>query len=213
MTTLILPAAGWGRRVEPLTQGSSKELLPHPVSGEPLIEKFLNFSDQQGWETLVIVREEKRDLRKHLADRAKVLVIQATRDWPETALQAEPFFSQNNFLCLPDTSFDLTVLLQAQKKLEQGLLVYGRHVVSDPENWGVITPTEILEKVPAQQRGPFWAWGFMGFQKSIGRLALRAHQLSNSQRQSALLPEMPAFVDLVDFKDLTRDISAIKVLL
>jgi dTDP-glucose pyrophosphorylase len=212
-TTLILPAAGWGQRVHALTQGASKELLPDPQSGEPLIQKFLNFANEQNWSCLVLTRKEKTDLRSFLEGRAQVEIVPDTKDWPETVLFAEPFFTQKNFLCLPDTQFALDQLLKAEALLQTARLIYGSHWVRDPENWGIVTETKVSEKCsfPSEALARSRAWGFMAFRQEVGKSLLLAHQKSNLERKPIPLPEKAQWIDLEEFSDLTRDTSAIKV--
>ena len=64
---VIIPAAGFGTRVS-CAVDESKEMLPDPVNGRPLIAYSLDICFDLGINPIVITRPEKRDLISYISE-------------------------------------------------------------------------------------------------------------------------------------------------
>jgi hypothetical protein len=111
---VIIPAAGYGRRVQASITSlplRSKELLPGP-EGEPLINHCLQQAADHGLPVHLITRKEKIDLIEHVEKFCQekeipfaIQRIEPSREWPESILMSEKFWLEKNILCLPDTVY------------------------------------------------------------------------------------------------------------
>lgn len=162
----IIPCCGYGTRVG-MKPNESKELLPNPTTGEPLIKWHIDLCKKYDIDPVFIVRPEKTDLIEYLKDHEVVLYQPVeNEEWMDTIYKNKEHFGQKNILLLPDTVFGPDDTIEEMKKhLEWLELVCLTHEVEDPTKWGVIDEINILEK-PAST----WvktAWGVIGFDISI----------------------------------------------
>lgn len=219
-TLIILPAAGYGRRV-----GSppAKELFLHPKDKIELILRFLLLSHQYNFETLVISRADKIELNEFLLNKKRefnftLLKIEPTEDWMNTCLASHKLWHKKNILALPDTEFSpQEILLEIEKKLSRASIVYACHRVENPSGWGVIEKREndyyIFEKNLSHVKNNlnnYLAWGIIGFHSSHGKDLLLAHEKSQKEQIGVLLQNTIEILRLNHFLDLTRDKSSLK---
>jgi dTDP-glucose pyrophosphorylase len=208
----IIPCAGLGTRMN-MPPNQSKELLPDPKDGRPLIEWTLDHSVNP----LLIIRKEKMDLINYCNENGvQYIVVGETREWPETILAAKQFWGEKNLLLLPDTRFDWEspYLHKGDKRhslpwnvihrLNQfnSQIVFGTHHVEDVSKWGEVAldnPSYTQEK--PKHGGPGVAWGFIGFNKSVGT-ELFANYLYKTKYN---LINNYSIIELSYYKDLTRN--------
>lgn len=210
MIKFILPCAGFGTRVQYKTEGKlSKELLPDPLSGQPLIEKHLVVAKSLGAPVHIITRTEKHDLidyleRKKPHQQICIQLIESSKEWPDTVLKAKEFFIEKNILILPDTVFSpLSVVSEMTEALQQVDVVYATHQVDDPQNWGILSGQELWEK-PTDPHFGMTAWGLIAFRRSVGEQVFEAHLQSTLRKTKARLIYSRFEIRLLGFKDLTR---------
>lgn len=213
--TLLIPAAGYGTRV-----GSppSKELLLDEQQ-DPLIDFSLRLARKRGWRVHVITRVDKTQLVQYLEAKWRpqfehelsVQLILSSSEWPDTLLQSEPYWTQENLIVLPDTVFGPeSILDEMAKRLAFGKcdLVYAGTCQESLIQWGVVqlndqkTKVTIFEKCSTDQKG--WAWGVMGFDKVVGVEVLKAHLKSTLTRTPVDLVVRAELINLGRFQDLTR---------
>jgi hypothetical protein len=210
-TVLLIPAAGYGRRV-----GSppAKELLPGS-DGEPMISRPLRLARERGWSSVVLTRPEKHTLVDYLARQAKqfadiqVELIAETSDWPQTLLQSKHRWRMCNIIYLPDTEFSPESRLDemAAALANRASVVWAQHWVSNRSTWGcfesVDNDTFRLCEKPVDS-DPGTAWGIFGFRPQVGAILLTAQQLSNQDHAFRSLRFSHQEFTLDSFKDLTR---------
>lgn len=168
----IIPAAGFGTRVE-MKPNQSKEMLPDKDNyGKPLIQWSLDLCKLFKMEPIVITREDKKDLRQYLFDyQIKFIDIKVEGEWNDSILKSKSYWSDNNLLLLPDTRFDR---IKCIEDIENGLklgnnAMMALHKVNDPEKWGIISNYTLYEK-PHGIVGPQYAWGLIGFKNHYGEM-------------------------------------------
>lgn len=106
---VLIPAAGFGLRAG---APEAKEMLPGP-EGAPMIDWSLDYARAQGWSTTVATRLEKLSLVNHLRERGvETLLLEPTREWPETILRTQAVWKTWNLLLLPDCRFEPESVLQ-----------------------------------------------------------------------------------------------------
>lgn len=192
----IIPAAGYGTRMN-LKPGQSKEMLPDPSNGGlPMIQRTLDFAI----DPLVIIRSDKLDLINYCKDKVECLLLKPSNDeWPVTVLRSRPHWERLNVLVLPDTNLTSvdyhTVRLKAEK------LMFAVHSVEDVSQWGHVTIDKTEEKPLLGGNG--WAWGCIGFSDMIGEA------LFSSYANKTPFYFKPGSVDYAHlssgFKDRTRN--------
>ncbi len=199
-TRTIIPCAGYGTRMN-MAPEKSKEMLPDPTNGnKPLIDRFID--EAYGFPNpLLIIRKGKADLIKYCEDKdIEHIIIEPTKEWPESVLKSKVFWKMNNILILPDSNLSNGGYYQIQKKMETFSLVFGVHEVEDISKWGEVAIDYTREK-PNLERGG-WAWGSIGFHKDIGVDLFTAYL---EQTPYYYLPDSVGYVILHNFKDRTRN--------
>lgn len=191
----------------------AKELLPDPISGQPLIEYSLEIAKDCGASPLIISREDKTALTEYFANREEELLrILASREWADSLLQSEKHWLETNLVLLPDTRFDPPdAALRLFRLLEQGAKsAFAIFSAPSFETWGVLAEDSsgawsICEKPRSVPMG--WdgnAWGFFGFRAEYGREILEACLRSGEQNTWMPLSHAPFLIELKCFIDLTR---------
>lgn len=194
---IIIPCAGYGNRIN-MPYDKSKEMLIDPVTNQPLIQWTLDRASEVGQKALVITRHKKTDLIEYCKQQSNVEVLileEDTFDWAETVLKSESYWEDYNILLLPDTRFRNVEILKTDICTS---LFFGTHKVRDSYNWGILANGNICEKPKGMGRG--YAWGFIGFKKTIGKEFFTAMLNKN------VWYEMNNYYSntLYDFVDLTR---------
>ena len=145
--TMIIPAAGFGRRVgSPL----SKEMLVLEDSGQPLIENSLNIALLNCWKVCIATRKEKTNLLAHLKKWSekidiKIQFIENSKEWPDTILQTAPHWTEKNIMILPDTRWsaptqnELATESALVNSLDSYSCAYATFSVDEPQFWGNIS--------------------------------------------------------------------------
>lgn len=207
-TRVILPCAGFGTRMS-MKPDESKEMLHH--NGFPIIDYALDLCKEVGAQPVVITRVEKQDLKDYLneknfnGDTVFFTEYSPIGEWPQTILDNRKHWGMYNILLLPDTRFspDINTLIDMNSLLQHGSqLVFARHKVQDPGNWGVIKNGMICEKPKGGIEGAeYTAWGLIGFTKYAGVELFTAMTRPGEWHQ---LPKDTTFVELKSFKDVTR---------
>ncbi|MCX7674642.1 MAG: hypothetical protein N2Z70_02280 [Bdellovibrionaceae bacterium] len=170
---MIIPAAGWGRRVG---SPAAKELWPHPRFPErSYLSIALERAAQLKLKPLVLSRNTKSELNEWLQAALpsdEFLILPETREWVDTLLGSAPYWEEKNLLFLPDTWFEPLGLSQdLVLALEQFEWAWGLHQIL-PESissWGVLLQPSVVEEeyVPQEgeaspdkprEVGQLWAW-------------------------------------------------------
>lgn len=210
MIKFIIPCAGFGTRVQHRTQGKmSKELLPDPKSGGPLIEKHLDLAKSLGAAVHIVTRAEKKDLIEYLDSKKThqeivIQIIESSKEWPDTVLKAKDFFAEKNILILPDTVFaPVSIVSEMTEALEKFQVVYATHQVKDPKNWGVLSDHDLWEK-PTDPGFGDTAWGLIAFRGDAGTRVFGSHLKSTLERKPVQVSMSYIGLRLEVFEDLTR---------
>jgi dTDP-glucose pyrophosphorylase len=196
----LLPCAGYGTRMNMLPT-HSKELLPDPNTGKPLIEYHLDICAQHDITPLVITRADKQDLISYLnSNGVDYITITPEGEWPNTLLASYNHWDDKNFLLLPDTRFEgHNVIPLMKKNLELGAKTcFAVHEVADVSKWGQVVNYSVIEK--PKDTNPGYAWGVAAFNKEEGQKWLEAMTIRNHPFQL----ENSSFVFLDKFVDITR---------
>lgn len=200
MTRLILPCAGYGKRMF-MQSNQSKELLLY--NGQPLIERHLVEARANNLNPLVITRIEKQDLIEYCAKNGvETKIIEVEGEWAESVLKSCLKWEENNILVLPDTIIEpySESLKQIKKGLEVGNdAVFALHKVADPKNWGIVKEYRVVEK-PSYLEGEQLAWGMIGFKQIYGIELFNGMKNKNCP----LKLRNAGFVYLDKFQDVTR---------
>lgn len=215
--TLIIPAAGFGKRV-----GSppAKELLPDLNTGKPLIQWSLELAKKRGWPVIVITRKDKTSLIHYLKNvrshqPIKIHTINTSREWPDTLLKSQRYWGPRNLVLLPDTRFSpVDALDRIAKKLNQGsptaFALFKLTTKHGPyQSWGIINTQQKLhcEKpntIPFSSQRNCYGWGVFGFRQPFGVKLLKHLSLSTQTNAWKKLPASSAWIYLKTFEDLTR---------
>lgn len=209
----IIPAAGLGTRMNTPVDG--KEMLPDPITGEPLILWSIKQAFSLGYKPVVIVSPEKHKLINMLYMDPEIEIVTKPNagklDWPHTVLYSRNYWHpRRNILILPDTRMDEFGLQQVAQS--DALITFGIHQVEHEEasKYGIVQPGSLglfyaVEKPsPAfVPNGPALAWGTIGWRNNQ-----QAEELFNKFKQQGDWHRMHnAFVQVVPlkwFKDITR---------
>lgn len=181
----------------------SKELLPY--QGRPLIEHTLDKCKMSGLNPLVLIRSGKRDLVSYCrVNKIMHQVVEVREEWNETVLQSQLQWETNNILMLPDTVFTpVDALKHVKLNLELGnKLCVGIHMVNDVSQWGQVSSGMITEK--PLYKTPGYAWGVIGFHKSIGEA------LFHNMKKGSSFSYPMSYILLDEFKDVTRNPEDLK---
>lgn len=204
---VIIPAAGWGIRV-----GSppAKELLTHPQFPQySFLEYTLTLCKRFELDPLVISRKDKSVLNEWLASHLpsnQYLIVATTSEWTDTVLQTHKLWRSKNIVLLPDTVWQpwdaINDLILA---LEQNSLALLLHQVIDPENWGMVSQDQIIEKPQNRALSFLGAWGLIAFTNQPAILEFwQKYHLSRQNQKAIDLPSQTWIGYLKEFKDLTR---------
>lgn len=208
--SVIIPCAGFGRR---MGSPPAKELLPHPTSAKPLIQAAIErFADLDA-RLVVVTRAEKKELIEWCAKqpRVEVLQIEATREWPDSVLASQNFWSERNLLLLPDTDFSPeSAPLQLLEDLNQVDVAFASFPVADKRNWGLFLSTaggfSVADK-PELVRPESQAWGLIAFSNRVGRSLFSTISNANRDRRWHSMEHSMTARSLDWFKDLTRGLE------
>lgn len=193
----IIPCAGFGTRMN-MRPDESKELVHY--NGRPLIAHTIELCKETGLTPHLIIRDQKRDLIQYCeVNDIDYQIVLPTKEWNESLLQSQLYWDTYNFLILPDTIFKPKSAIKSMKiNLEFGVsLALAIHKVDDVSKWGQVTNGMIFEK-PSYQT-PGYAWGVMGFHKSMGHLLF-----SNLYKGGSIYIPKTSYILLDEFKDVTR---------
>lgn len=210
-TTVIIPAAGFGRRVQPLRDDQAKELFNHPNKNLPLIQVAIERCNKIGFKPHIITRKNKSELigwlQKSYPD-ISLQLIDSSKEWADTVLQSESYWSEKNLILLPDTDFEPeNVLTEMNKNLDFSEFVFGTFSSINLSTWGVVqqveAKTEIIEK-PTHWRKSAKPWGIIGFKKLNGNALFSAVLKSHVTKDWQSLFGHSSFIELASFQDFTR---------
>lgn len=194
----IIPCAGFGTRVN-MKPNQSKEMLPDPgYKRQPIIQFALDMCKTFNLEPLVITREDKKDLRQYLFNaNINFIDIKVEGEWYDSVLKSSNYWNNHNILLLPDTRFTPLRCLQDLKNgLELGNeSVFALHKVNEPNKWGIIKDYQLLEK-PKDLIGEQWAWGAIGFTKTMGEFLFKDNFIK--------ILDNTGFTYFTKFEDITR---------
>jgi dTDP-glucose pyrophosphorylase len=210
---LIIPAAGYGTRVgKPV----AKELMPDE-QGLPLIQWWLDRAREIDADVHLITRKEKAVLVDFVQSYCDSLIltysvqyIESSREWPDTVLQSEPFWSNKNILVLPDTRYKpISSLSEISNLLNEKAVVAGLFDVDDPAKWGIVRRSAehnwICDKpIDCSFTEIAQAWGLLGFRSASGEKLFSGILQSYFDKRWQTLPSSFGCVQLAGFKDLTR---------
>ncbi len=208
-TKLIIPAAGFGTRIG---SPEAKELIISPITGKPMIDLALTEAEKRGWLVHVITRSEKKGLITYLEKFpfVTIQIVTPTKEWPDTILTSKEYWSDHNFLILPDTHFSpLEILDDMAEYLCCYQAVYACFETHNLATWGAVSTLnkklQLIEKPRSSgSREKFKAWGIIGFQRDVGEQLFLAHLKSTFTHEVELLEINTKEVALSSFKDLTR---------
>lgn len=210
--TMIVPCAGYGTR---MGSPPAKELLINPETQAPLIEYCLKLADQNQWNTVLITRHEKKVLMDYVSHRevkknlkTQWVLVQNTLEWPDSILKSYDFWSENNIMILPDTTWSpLGIENDVLKDLDHCDVSFGVFEATDKKTWGTVAISkenfQICEK-PQKQMPDYKAWGLIAFKKNIGRVLFSSILESTQDHQVKTLQLKARTTSLNSFKDLTR---------
>jgi len=225
---VLIPSAGFGTRVG---NPNAKEMLLRPentqMAGQPMITYALNLGKDAGSRMHVVLRAEKVGLLKYLKDLASkdevfkaqltTQLVSKTREWPETVLLAQPYWTDYNVVCLPDTDFlPRSIIKEIFLKLEAGAdVVFATFTESDYRSWGVISRDggPASEKFRHCEKPTEWddttrAWGLFGFRKNVGAKILTQMLESTFDHNWRPVPGEIELIPITYFADLARGPSA-----
>lgn len=200
---------------------AAKELLPDAY-GQPLIQWALELAANRDWKAHVITRDSKQPLLEYLEKRKQaglklsIQLIEDSTEWPDTLLQSQPYWDDQNLVILPDTRFEpTTVLDELQETLARGAdAAFALFDTPEFATWGVIDPKQrrLCEKPQEDAQALLAkgckAWGAFGFQKNAGTELLSQMLASTFDHTWKTLPPRSQFVNLLTFEDLTRKLVA-----
>ncbi|MEW6055464.1 MAG: NTP transferase domain-containing protein [Bdellovibrionota bacterium] len=220
MPTLLVPAAGFGKRV-----GSprAKELLADE-RGLPMIDWCIEHARDRKWKSVVVTRAQKTELIEYLAFKRSPLhpvletcEIKESLEWPDSLLQSQLHWSENNLVVLPDTRFKPAhVLDQLSAALRQGAhAAFALFDVNEETHgpfcaWGIVDPSRFVlcekpREIPSgMEKKNCKAWGAFGFKKHYGKELLELMLESTLSHRWQKLSRETKFAQLESFVDLTR---------
>lgn len=200
----IIPCCGFGTRMH-MSKDQSKELLPDPYTGSPIIEWHIHNLKRHNIEPFIVTRAEKKDLIQYCKDKGlRYVVMSPGEEWQHTVFNSHPFWEDYNILVFPDSRFFPTFSLHDIKNaLKYGFdFGLGTFPVSDSSKWCCVTNDGIYEKKQDLQ-GPHLAIGIFGFTR-IGGLKLFEGLKTHKEYKFDIVAQHKTS-NLTMFKDLTRD--------
>ncbi len=210
-TRVIIPAAGFGTRMQPLRSDQAKELLLHPTLKKPMIEVAIENALRFNFEPIVVTRNSKTELivwMKNHYPNILVQQIESSTEWADTVLQSQFHWADKNILLLPDTDFEpVEALREIDLKLNLNELVFAVFENKDFSKWGVVQEQNqisyICEK-PSSCNDTAKVWGMIGFQKKSGMFLFQSILKSHLEKKWQPLLSLNAMVKLTHFNDFTR---------
>ena len=158
-TVGIIPAAGkgarWGKYPKFLLPcGPGEWLLDRAIRQIPSDKTIIVFSEN----TLLDIATHVR--RCSLSD--KIILIEQTKPWDlygaiHAALQVEADFY---YMAMPDTYIPKDIF----SKMNYPGITFGAFITSEPERFGVLRDTGIVDKMPGP---PGYAWGCISWSKEV----------------------------------------------
>lgn len=216
-TTIILPAAGFGTRVN-ADRSTGKELMLDPVKRVPLITYAIELGLSIGAHVVVATRSDKTGLNEYIensyAPNLVTLDVQPAEafspdgtghGWVETVLCTTNLWTEKNILMLPDTRFPMArgVLRAIEEDLTRN--EYSLGVFNMPQSecskFAVYTNGHMCEK-PTSVRQNMLGVGLWGFREDWGSQMFLDLMLRGKWFRMA---ERPSLVKLEWFKDITRN--------
>ncbi|MCF2950025.1 glucose-1-phosphate thymidylyltransferase RfbA [Paraglaciecola aquimarina] len=181
----IILAGGSGSRLHPITQGTSKQLLP--IYDKPMIYYPLSVLMLAGIKDILIITtpEDQANFVKLLGDGSSygINISYTIQPSPDGLAQAfilgEEFIGDDNVsLVLGDNIFygqHFSDKLKAATQVETGATVFGYHV-NDPERFGVVDfdkdgKAVSIEEKPEQPKSNYAVTGLYFYDNSVVKIA------------------------------------------
>jgi hypothetical protein len=191
----------------------AKELLPSPLDGRPLIDFSLDCARSAGAQPVIITRNDKQALIDAFRETGatQLVTLAASREWPDSPLQAEAHWGDLNIVLLPDTRFTPENICREmyQTLEEEADIVFAVFAPGALSTWGAVREEEgrffVCEKPrDASCDSRTFAWGIFGFRREFGVPLLQAMLTSNADHGWKELQGRVRLLELHTFEDLTR---------
>ena len=192
-------------------------MLLDPENGKPLIDWSLKLALEMELRPVVISRFEKTLLNSYLSQKegVELLLIENSREWPDTILKSSSHWGDVNLMLLPDTRFarrelirDLVLSCETGVDLSFGIFKTSENLGA----WGVLewnaTKLRICEKPRAYLANEMSApWGLIAFRKEVGVKLFSDLLKSNQTHDWFDWSGSHSRFALLYFKDITRKAS------
>ncbi len=210
MAKIILPAAGYGTRMNASLEGG-KELMEDPITREYLIDWPLLVVRGSYHQGLVITRKNKTELNARLeVYNIPTLILEAPgKEWPDTILASKQDWEEAaNIVLLPDTRFPLPfkVLNKLEKALEKSPIAFATIPLGDQDysKFAILDGNRMSEK-PDSPPGPnAKIICLFAFRASIGIGLFSGFSERGKWFSFEGIDKIPT-VELAWFKDITRN--------
>lgn len=200
----IIPCAGKGTRMGSPVGG--KELLPDPITGEPLINYSLKVAAHYMLQPVCIVSPDKTELMFHIkrVNPESIIVVQTPpegSEWPTSILASQKHWHNDvNFLILPDTRFNYELL----EPWNDGLTHFYASTTQEPDKFGIVRIVSgqrvTTAEKPTGLTGTQLNWGVIKFNKTVGKQLFKCY----SERNKWITIDQAKIVPLFKFVDITR---------